>query len=220
LTLAVGCGLSDYGALMEAEQKRLHNLDEEAKLLGEPADLPGKGGPGQPAKGPDIFLRLPKGISPRPEAVGDVLFRFSRPPTYGYGRYSSRDEQPAPFQEVYVGLAASGTANEFMTKVLQPFGATPGTPGKKIIHPPGRDPMEFAWINFEDTGNPPSAFQSFSLNKTGAQTVHVAIIFRMPKDQAQTSAITKSIDASLQTLAIGPEAEQERKRYVPPKTTK
>ncbi len=221
----VGCGLSEYGKLMEAEQKRLQSLDEEAKLLGEPAELPVKaqaGAGAQPSKPLDLFLRLPKGISPRAESVNEVLFRFSRPPSYGYGgRYSSGGaDQPPPFQEVYIGVAAGSKAEDFQGKVLQPFGATPGTPGKKIVHPPGRDRMEFVWINFEDTGNPPSAYQSFFITIPGVQPVQVAVIFRTPKDQAQTPAITKGIDATLQTLAVGPEAEQQRKRYVPSKPTK
>lgn len=208
---------------MEAEQKRIDNLDEEAKLLGEPADLPTKAGPGSgppSAKAADVFLRLPKGISPRAESFGDGLYRFARQSNSPYGRYYSPEEannQPPPFQEVYVGVAVGGKAEEFQTKVLQAFGTTAGTPGKWVINSPGRGHLEFAWINFEDANSPPSAYKSFFTAKAG---VHVAVIFRMPKDQAKSPTIKKGIDATLQTLVIGPEAEQERQRHAPPKPKK
>ncbi len=210
LTLAAGCGLSEYGKLMEAEQKRLQTLDEQTKLLGEPAELP--------AKGTEFFLLLPKGIAPRGELTGDVLYRFGRVPSYGGRYYSSggSDSQAAPLQEVYVGVALGGKLDEFMQKALQPFGTTGGKPGKKVITPPGRAVMSFEWINFEDANTPPSAYQSFFITLSSTQAVQVAVIFRMPKDQSNNVTITKAIDACLQTLAVGPDAEQERQRHAPP----
>lgn len=212
LGLTAGCGLSEYGKLMEAEQKRLQTLDEQAKLLGEPAELPGKGA--------EVFLLLPKGIAPRGEVVGDVLYRFGR--TQAYGRYypSGSDSQAAPFQEVYVGVAQGGKLDEFVQKALQPFGTAGGQPGKKVINPLGRATMAFDWINFEDANTPPSAYQSFFITLPGAQPVQVAVVFRMPKDQSQNATITKAIDACLQTLAVGPDAEQERQRHAPAKPKK
>lgn len=215
LALAAGCGLSEYGKLMEAEQKRLQQMDEQAKLLGDPAELP--------VKGAEVFLLLPKGIAPRAELFGEVVYRFSRNP---YGRYSSGgpDNQVAPIQEVYVGASPGGKLDEFVQKVLQPFGTTGGKPGKKVINPLGRAAMQFDWINFEDANNPPSAYQSFFATLPGAQPVQVAVIFRMPKDQSENQSqkqlIDKAIDASLQTLAVGPDAEQERQRHTQAKPKK
>jgi hypothetical protein len=216
LASAAGCGLSEYGKLMEAEQKRLQKLDEQAKLLDKPAELP--------VKGTEVFLLLPKGILPRAELFGDLLYRFTRDP---YPRYSSSggpDNQVAPIQEVYVGAAPGGKLDEFVQKALQPFGTTGGKPGKKVVNPLGRAAMQFDWINFEDANTPPSDYQSFFATLPGAQPVQVAVIFRMPKDQSQKQSqkqlIDKAIEACLQTLAVGPDAEQERQRHTQAKPKK
>ena len=80
---------------------------------------------------------------------------------------------------------------------------------------PGRSKLEYQVFKCSDTANPPSEYQFYFY--TG-QNILIAVIYRLPKEPTPSVVISKSIEASLQSLSVGPEAEQRRQRYRPPKT--
>lgn len=218
-----GCGLSAYEAKMAAEQKRIETLDEENKLLGDPIELPQDGNAsGLPLgvnsaakKAPEIFLRLPRSLSSKsdPGTYGDILHHFGRVQTSSYGRGygQGNDAKANPFEDAYVGVTANQNFDDFKNKVLQPFGVQPTEWAKVEINPPGRNRIEFQATRFVDANS-----ASFLVYLHPGATAQVAIILRVSGAQVQSAEVKKGVDLTLQSLALGTEAEQQRQRFVPP----
>jgi hypothetical protein len=211
--LAGGCGLGDYEDLMLAEQKRLADLDKQEKALGEPAEIPVRNRPGSdptPDNSADVFLRLPRGIASKPDqSTSDFLHRFPRS-NAAPSRSRSGENKESPFWEVYVAVEAGGKAEAFQTKVLQPF-----PPAREKFVKAAEDStvhgrMEFMATKLEDSNTPPWAYWVFF---APVQGVHVAVIYRVPKDKAESPEVKSGIDLSLQSLVVGPEAAKWRQRF-------
>jgi hypothetical protein len=228
LILPMGCGLSDYEAKLAAAQKYAERVDEENEHLGDPLELPpskeqSSAMPGQ--TGLDIFFRPPKGIAATPEKtapLGELLYRYPRKPAQ-QPRYSNPafavpsgalENPDSPFVEVDFAVAQGGDWNDFVQKIYQPFKALQRPEQKseavKVTKEPrGRPRLEFQTLTFED---PQSTYQVYFHQ---AHTTHVAIVYRVLREKAQTEVTKKEIDLSLQSLAVGPEASTQRSRYRP-----
>jgi hypothetical protein len=212
-----GCGLSEYQAKMASEQKRIELVDEENKFLGDPLEFPFRNAapasPQDPPK-PDVFLRLPKGFSSKPDdkPVGDFYYHFGRVSTPHTSRYSpSSGTQENFFQDAYVAVAFDNKTDEFSKKVFQPFGSSQWTEMNRVVKDlPGRTKLEYQAFSASDAANPPSTYYCYFYQ---GPNILVAVIFRVPKDQAQAASVSKGIDYCLQSLAVGMEAGQQRQRF-------
>jgi hypothetical protein len=219
-----GCGLSDYEAKLASEQKRVDRLDEENMLLGEPLDLPPQ--KSREATTPlgtptlDVFFRPPRGINTKydPTPLGELLYRYTRAaPRGGARRYSPGYVDPAdnPFLEVDLAVTPEGNWKEFTDKVQQPFqGMAAAEPIPPLKEPAGKKRLDFQSVAFNDAGNPPATYLVF-FHK--GQHALVAIVYRVSQSKATDPEVAKTIDVSLKTLAVGPEATQLRQRYGPRK---
>lgn len=84
MTLASGCGVSDYQNRLDEQRKRVQEIDEFNSLLDDPIEIPtmqiGASKEDQPAWPFEVFLRLPKGYTsvPKEKAPYNIaLFRYS-----------------------------------------------------------------------------------------------------------------------------------------------
>jgi hypothetical protein len=230
---AAGCGLADYEERMQQAQRAADRYDEENKYLGDPLVIPdrkpeppaegkaegkaegraeGRRGPARAEPLVNLFLRPPKGISPKPEdqPIQEVLYRYG-PVTAAQTR--TRGAGPAPgragaggspgsgFTDVY--LAVGDDSDEFVDKALAPMPRTEDKlpPAREHRVPlPGGQALNFGEINFAADDADYSAYFHRSRGR------RVVLVYRMAKDQR--AKLAHVVDLSLSTFALDEQAEQ------------
>jgi hypothetical protein len=191
-----GCGLSDYEKLMVEAQKRAQRFDEETRSLGEPISVPKRSEKGQEVPLANVFFRPPKGISKNPEGTprGELLYSYMPVPG-GAARDFTRVE-----------MAFASDSKDFANDVTRNFQATEAvTPRTQQVQPPGRPPLTFQVLEFDDPQF------SYSVNIYQRNQTQVAIVFQLVKGRRE--AARKVIDLSLSSLAVDDEAGLARQEY-------
>jgi hypothetical protein len=230
---ASGCGLSEYEEQIDREQKRLLAIDEENELLGDPIEPPKikdadpNAAPGTNAP---LFFRPPEGIQANPgtSLKGDILYEYPRPYRNPYQqRRTSKKE--LPFLSVLVAVAPvpppPGDWSPFVSQVQQAFaGSTASEDTPVTITPQGRPRLEFRTRSFTepaaDAKQSPTVYRVYFYK--GAQYL-VAIAYHLPQANATSADVDKCINASLQSLSVGPDAAPKAERWKrghPPQTQK
>jgi hypothetical protein len=219
--LAVGCGLSDYQAEMRATQEQVERFDEERQLLGDPLDPPLKRvvtkdtGKEQKEKviSYSFFLRPPAGIRTTSELdpVGGLMYRYPRAGV-APGAKTGLDVPltavtPGGFADVFLAFGTEPAA-AFVDKVVKalPPNADPVLGRRQEVKVPNREaPLEFEVREFNDARAAWSVWAHTEGNAT------VAVVFRTEKGKKPT--LTRAVEFSLATLAMGPEADKVRDSY-------
>jgi hypothetical protein len=229
----VGCGLAEYEARMTEAQKKAAQADEETKHLEGPLQLPQpqKVNPMDPDP-TDFFFRPPRGLSTmpgNPDAKGVPRPLPNLPgylSLYEYPR-QMKDGKPATadnpgLEGLYVALVPdqSETALKgFITDVLRRFQTARDPAAQKARTynlPDGRTLTYDTWT-FDNTEKKESYFACFIRSNKSL----VALVFRA--EQGKLMPLSKALDASLQSLGVGPDASgaqmhfQDSQRWVPPK---
>jgi hypothetical protein len=225
---ASGCGLAEYENELDREQKRLEVIDEENKLLGEPIEAPKSkeanlnvpGGGSTP-----IFFRPPRGITAtlqgNPRA--DILYQYAplnRPGAFQRRRGPVDD---TPFLNVFVAITPAKDFTQFATQVQQAFaGATASEASQVTREPPGRAPMVFQTRSFtEPAADAKKSASVYRVYFYTGQEYHVALVYHLPQEKAAAADVNKTIEYSLQSLAVGsdaaPKMAQWQRGHPPPK---
>lgn len=196
LLLVMGCGVTEYENRMVRAQYRWQRYEEENRYLDDPLILPSredKAG-GKLILPPSIFLRPPKGISSQPENPNDPRARLL---------YSYRPKQAKTDTFLLVELAVSEGNERFRDEVLGSFGAAGNRTSKqRKVNPPGREPLTFDTIEFEDG----QTFYSVNFYRVKPQDA-VVVYWVKQTQKAQSQRI---LELSLGTFALGLEADRRR----------
>ena len=182
------CGLSDYEARMDETQKREERFREEKKYLDEPVTIPTqKNKEDQEIPLADAFFRPPKGIQSSGKEDPDKLF-------WHYYRSANGVE----FAQVALAFAADN--NTFLDDVTRVY------PRKQQSWTPQwTTPLPFdSWEYDEDQ-------YTYSVNVSREGGTKVAIVFIVGKGRAAN--LHKTMELSLQSLAVGSEAAKAQRRY-------
>lgn len=224
VVLGAGCALDDYEKRMDEEAARVKTLLEENKHLGEQLTPPSN--PEEPdlEKQPalmraEVFLRLPKGISPAPAeepAKDPTQLPVREPPT----RSGATDlyRYPGPKGNVFVAATIDEKmpAEQFQGDVLaalrdywarkekRPLQVEDRKPNSRVLQPgPWRGkkppPVKVGEILFDEppTTQNGSRFAAYFHQAEGRQ---LAIIYQVPLADASAKA---AIDRSITTVALG-----------------
>ncbi len=189
---ASGCGLGEYEAKLVEQQRRLERFDRENKDLGGPLELPTVKDEPPPV---DVFLRLPKGVQTQPEN------KETPSPFYQYKGGGS-------FSNVWVGWsgwAGNEKAAGFRKEVLNRF--APGDvqqdqvptapfvgPSLTLTRVSKTEPSRMVLVYFTPGDR-------------------VAVVYEVPMEKYRLKPTTDAIGASLNTLAVAPEASKARAEY-------
>jgi hypothetical protein len=204
--LTVGCGLSDYEYRMNQEQERLDYLEEEARYLGDPVQLPPpKEGKKGAKKDEDVFFRPPRGISDKADSKqppGSMLISFPA------GRNSK-------FKDVQMVVSkGKKSVEDFRKEVMLPFGGVRQTKRITVEHKASHRPQDFDSCGADDPQGPATAYIYFC--KQG--DYQAAIVFRVPADSGALGEEAKNmIRLSLASLVLGRNAQEQWRVYRPNK---
>jgi hypothetical protein len=196
LLLAVpACGLSDYEALMLKSQENEKRFREEEAYLGGPVQMPTqKNDKGEEQTVANIFIRLPKGVDtkPRPEPRENLMWQY-------LPRGGSNFEA--------VELAFGGEDKDFSQQVVGLYHSEGQfTQSTRQIVPAGQqNPISFDTWEFSTGQN------GYSINVTQNRTKPVAIVYIYNKARIET--VKKTIELSLQSLAVDTQVGPARQRY-------
>ena len=202
LSLA-GCSVGDYEAKMLESQNRLIRTEENNRLL-EAGSLviPFRVENGTPYQDLHLFLRPPKGISTATSNEGNPRARLftTFPP--------ARQGAAVPFSLVEIAFAPlKDTA--FEKNVLAVFTASgQATRRARTIVPPGRAPLNYSTVEFED------ATYAYSVNFLKGPTSQVAIVYWFSR--ASKPLASRAIEVSLTTCGIDSDAAGLRATPPPP----
>ena len=179
---ALGCGLGDYEEKLTREQKR---ADELEKLTSEPLELPKD-------PSPDVFVLPPKSVSVRPG---------QKPHLDRFYQYTGGSD----FANVYLGWAGKDKPEDFRSKVENAFGRGASVTIRTVPWDLDRDEVSLEAVKAEKNDRTYYIYLAAG-NK-------VALIFEVRKS-AKTppdGVLQASLQASLNTLALGADAAAERK---------
>ena len=199
---ASGCGVGEYEARMDEQQKRVQYLDDENKYLeGKPLKLPEKKTEDKEALlNEEFFFRPPTGISTTPD---------ERPFAGIVYRYASSNN--AIFQDLLVAVAKTDKREKFVKDVLSQI---PGL-GAPKPHEVGQligQPVRYD--SYHETSPNPTGPYAYFLRD--APPYQVALIFRPVANPASAANIEASINYSLGSLRVGPAAAQKLRTWKPP----
>lgn len=230
---ALGCGLSDYEARIDATQEYLRRYDDENKILEHVIDQPTVEALDKAGKKeyPDVWpfvvmLRVPKGVPRSGEkvaAAGVPLYKFpSADGTTVYvaagaavektntktGALSAEDFRKAAVEGVAAGHYFQ-QGDKFFPK---PPSAAPERVTKqpqplrqKEELPP---PLAFDALTFNGVDNKGTAYQ-FQLYQHQRGDRQVVVVLQIPAERAAAD-IAKAVDSSLKTLDISEAAAKKR----------
>jgi hypothetical protein len=217
-----GCGLADYEQEMIKSQERLARIEEEAKHLEGPLELPKKQrlSADEPEQ-PDFFFRPPRGLGLEPvkDAKGQVVqmavsrdvsfFHYARPPKDPNAQQFK--EQNPGLTDLYVALVVDPTeavSKAMVQDVLRWFQAPKDlAPERRTYNAPdGRRPV-YDTYKFLDPKNKSSYFACFAR----MENTLIALVFQTEPDKL--GSLAKAIDASLQSLGVGVEGPLARRSW-------
>ena len=204
---ASGCGLSTYEEEMRHEEGRVDYLDEQDKLLGKPVAFSRKDtkeDDKSPAP-PEVFLRLPKEVSNEgePAVRGGLLYRFAGPSKTDHG-----------FKDVYI--AVTSDKKDFRPQVVTDMGPLLQYAGKpdyatKEIQQADGQTLSLETFSFSRTGEPPMKNYVYYYRQGKNQVI---IIYSVADEKAVGRAtVERTIQMSLETLAVGNAAQQRRQQF-------
>jgi hypothetical protein len=145
---------------------------------------------------PDVFLRPPRGIGLAPQSFNEFgvnYYRYARPNAAG-----------SLITDVYI--AFGGEAGPFVPSMFRHFGpkAEAAPRKKREVQRQGLDPLIFDSSEWDDENG------SYSCNILRGP-VPLAVIYRVEK--FRLTEVATPLDLSLQSLVVGPEAEEARKAH-------
>jgi hypothetical protein len=208
-----GCGLADYEAKMIDAQKRAQRLEEEARNLDEPLNMPTKkektGDVEVEVPVADVFLRPPRGIGPTPDKnpVNSLIYRYG-PRTAAPTVPGTPASSAKSFADIVaVGLAFGNNRPDFTKEVLnafQPAGQV--TRANREVHHPDRPAVSvLEALEFDD------ARFSYSVYVGQGGTTQVAVVYWITK--GHRSAVSTPLTFSLESLALGFDTFAARQAY-------
>jgi hypothetical protein len=191
------CGLSDYENLMRQTQEREARFREEQKNLAEPVKVPKrKDKEDREVAVADLFFRPPKGIQSvgQPVPGSSILWAFPRRATSDFD---------------HIELAVAEESKDFANEVLRNYQVS-GTFQQRVrqLQPLGRDPLVFDTWEFDGSQ------YGYSVNiLRGSQPPTAVIFVYAPR---RHNDLSKTIDLSLESLALGRQASKAREKFSQP----
>lgn len=236
LSLAIGCGLSDYEKRIDQQVARLKVFDEDNMYLGDPIE--------QKEDWPfTVCLRLPKVLVPNPKIdplinsdlkvyyfgedsktrlnawiaaslIGQKAKEKDKDKGKEKGKY--KEMSLKEFRNAVQGALGDAWAGQKPPRPLNFLTAKNETITGKV-----RETIDGKTIttpDFEVVIVPELAEHQYALQFQFCYHVKVqhqiAIVFQVPKDMAHKKEVTTAIDLSLKSLDIGPDADRRRSMYL------
>jgi len=194
VAFTLGCGLSEYQSKYEKQQERMNYLDQENLYLVRPQIIP----PKKETNEPHISLRLPVGISTKPdeEPMG-ILHRYpksaAKPPRDTNLKFSE-------IESVLVAVERSKNWKEFKKRVLEPFnGVEPENTRPVSLEIPGRPPRTFEKIAFTEGMDPTWTYQFYFFQDP---IYHVAIGFRGSESGLASDTARQALEFCIKSLVL------------------
>lgn len=227
LLAGAGCGLDAYQKRMDEERERLKVYEEEARYLGPPLTMPTNPDDKEPPlKTLIVFLRAPRNIGTAP-AEADGKFESGRTALY---RYPGTSEG---YNLFLAGDTGELKLAEFREQVLKALGEFSERVRKRPLALPKEEEARWTTVVAQPPETrtdhfPPVRYGALTLPKEaeeGPDASHyavyhhqsggnnVAIIYQVPPASAKDLAVTRGIDLSLQSLALGSPAVRRLEAY-------
>ena len=188
LLICGGCGLTDYEARLEMQQKRLKYMEEANKNLNEgPVNLSDRATEEVAGNYKDFFLRLPLGISADP--TGKPVGRFDVYPSL---------KQDSGFRDVLLAVANEENGDRFKNDLLKILNIT-GNPTSRDIPRPLEKPLGYDFYQGQNV-------QLYIPQNSKYQT---AIAFRT-SGSGNAAVIEERIKFCLASFADGTKAQAQR----------
>jgi hypothetical protein len=184
---------------MQEADARASRFDDETRLLDGPLTIPTRRENNYDAPLANLFFRPPKGITKAPDKApaGDIEYRY---PRTGKGVCS----------DVYLAFGAADDPQALEQKVEAWLHVPPPEKGwnAKVFDPPGRKPLTFEEADFSDPQSPQLMVYHAAVHGPSG----VAVVFRL--ERAGWEAAREALRLSLESFAVGPEAQRLRAAYV------
>lgn len=199
------CGLSEYEALMREAEQREQRFRAESRYLDEPVKVPTRKEKDIDVPMADMFFRPPKGIQSAflPEPRGGLLWQYT-------ARKNTGDF-------ALVEMAFGDDKKEFASDVLRHYQAPEQVRSSaRQLKPPDRESLTFTVWEFDDAG------YSYSIAVWQGGRTQIAIAYVFPSGHRESAgkardnlgeAIDKTIQLSLESLAVDRAANAARQRY-------
>jgi hypothetical protein len=185
-----GCGLTDYEARLEVQEKRLKYMEEENKNLNDrPVNLADRVTEEGGVKYKQFFLRVPLGVSHNPEEKGEGKFDVYKPLKPDSG-----------FQKILLAVENDDDVEKFKTAVVAALFKAPSTPAVKSIPRPLDKPQAYDFYQKDGV----------QLYIPQNSYYRVAIAF-FPSGSANQTLVDERIKYSLASFADGRKAEAQRR---------
>ncbi|HEV3081182.1 MAG TPA: hypothetical protein VGY66_15490 [Gemmataceae bacterium] len=185
-----GCGLTDYEARLEVQEKRLKYMEEENKNLNDrPVNLADRVTEEGGVKYKQFFLRVPLGVSHNPEEKGEGKFDVYKPLKPDSG-----------FQKILLAVENDDDVEKFKTAVVAALLKAPATPTVKSIPRPLDKPQAYDFYQKDGV----------QLYIPQNSYYRVAIAF-FPSGSANQTLVDERIKYSLASFADGRKAEAQRR---------
>jgi hypothetical protein len=201
VALLGGCGLTEYEAKIELEQKRLEYVDAEASFLEGPVNFPepGKDAPKDAVKSRDVFLRPPKGVGTKvaatPVKASPLLHEYPAA------------RQNNAVRRVWVAVNRTMKEEDFKKQVLSTFGASGGFKATNAVNEAGRFTRKYDTLRQDNSAQQTTTEFNFYKDKS----FNAAVVFEVALADGgnPNSAASQAIRYSLASLRLGREAAGE-----------
>lgn len=188
-----GCGLADYEARMEMQQRKLRYAEDENKNLeGYKVVLSDRKSDDNVAK-EEFFLRPPKGVSGTGDdkTVGQDIVHF---PGSGSG----------PIQDMWVAAVKRDNEAKFQKDVLELLKITTRAKKPKTVGGTGLTQLNYDWVH--DDQGAKGTFDAYFFKKA---PYLVAVVFRTEGGK-EGGASPPQIDYALASMRVGSEARAQK----------
>jgi hypothetical protein len=203
-----GCGLADYEARMDLQQKKLKYIEEENKHL-EPYKIQlSDRKPDDSVPKEDLFLRPPKGIDGNGEEK-----------TLGVDIVHFPGKTDGTYKEMWVAAVKRDNEAKFQKDVLEQLKINARAKKPKAASGVGSPPLNYDWVH-DDQGTR-GTYDAYFYKKA---PYLVAVVFKTESNKDAANP-PPQIDFALASLRLGSEARIQRASKPPaptstPKSTK
>lgn len=188
-----GCGLSDYEARMDLQQKKLRYVEEQNQNLEAYKVLLPDRKPEDDLAREEFFLRPPKGLDGNGDekTVGADIAHFS-----GKGNTA--------FADMWIAAVKRDNDVKFQKDVLELLKINSRQKKPKTVEPVGSAPMNYDWIHDEQGAR--GTYDAYFYKKA---PYLVAIVFKTEGNK-ETTLPQKQMDYSLATMRLASEARTQK----------
>lgn len=197
-----GCGLADYEARMDLQQRKLKYVEEQNQNLEPYKVLLSDRKPDDDLAREEFFLRPPKGLDGNGDekTVGADIVHFS-----GKGNSALTD--------MWIAAVKRDNDVKFQKDVLELLKINPRQKKPKTVEPVGSAPLNYDWVHDEQGAR--GTYDAYFYKKA---PYLVAIVFKIEGSKEQ-ALLQKQMDYSLATMRLASEAKTQKVPRTPPSAT-